>query len=501
VKFRPTRIRGRLTAWYVGIFGALLAAYICGACLLQYWQLTEQLYHAEVQDMETVQGLLYFTADGQLSLHEDYFNRPQSRLLLDRMMEVLDLDGHVLYRNRNLDGNTLGGAPLPNEGGSSFSRRGLRLADGTHVLVISHQHAIGEKPLVIRLAYSTEPLKLRLIQLLGVLAIILPFALIVAGFAGYRVAGKALDPLEGMARLTEHITASRLNERIPVQNPADELGHMARVLNGLLERLEESFEKLQRFTSDVSHELRTPLAAMRSVGEVGLQEDRDAAKYRDIIGSMLEEVARLTAMVDTLLTIAHADSGVIELHRAVFPFMDMVQESVAVVGVLAEEKGQTVSLAGDAGIQVWADHAFLRMAIVNLLDNAVKYSPAGSAIRLSLHPASGTSDSRHFVELTIEDEGPGIPSNARERVFDRFYRLDEARGRDAGGVGLGLPIAKWAVEAHGGEISVRSGESCGAIFCVWLPIAGGTLDSLGRSLIRPETGISDHAASITISAT
>lgn len=480
MKFRPTRIRGRLTLWYVGVFSVLLAAYICGACILQYWQLIGQLYHAEVQDIETVQGLLYFTPDGHLSLHEEYFNRPQSRLLLDRMMEVLDSNGHVLYRNRNLGGAALGGAPLPNEGDRSFSRNRLRLADGTHVLVISHRHIIDNKPLLIRLAYSTEPLQLRLLETVSILAAILPFALIVAGFAGYRVAGRALDPLEHMARLTERITARRLNERIPVLNPADELGHMARVLNGLLERLEESFEKLQRFTSDVSHELRTPLAAMRSVGEVGLQTDHDSATYRDIIGSMLEEVARLTAMVDTLLTIAHADSGVFELHRTLFPFMDLVRESVAVVGVLAEDKGQTVSVDGDAGIQIWADQAFLRMAVINLLDNAVKYSPAGSTIRLALHPVKLASQPCPFVELSIEDQGPGIPSASTEKIFDRFYRLDEARAREAGGVGLGLPIAKWAIQAHGGEISVRSGETCGAVFCIQLPIAEGPLDSLGR---------------------
>ena len=141
-----------------------------------------------------------------------------------------------------------------------------------------------------------------------------------------------------MAQLTERITARRLNERIPVRNPEDELGHMALVLNGLLERLQESFEKLQRFTSDVSHELRTPLAAVRSVGEVGLQQEHDAEEYRDIIGSMLEEVAKLTAMIDTLLTIAHADSGAIQLQQTTFAPMDLVQEAVAVIGVLAEEK-------------------------------------------------------------------------------------------------------------------------------------------------------------------
>jgi heavy metal sensor kinase len=476
VTFRISHIRSRLTLWYVAIFGLLFAAYICTACFLQYWQLKQQLYHAEVQDMETVEGLLYFTADGQLSLHEKYFNRPESRLLLDRLLEVLDSSGRVLFRNRKLNGNTLGGRLLPNEGVNGFSPRSLRLADGTPVLVISHAHILQETPVLIRLAYSTEPLRLQTFQLLGLLALILPTALIAAGIAGYRFVIRVLDPLEQMARLTERVTARRLNERIPVKNPKDELGHMALVLNGLLERLQESFEQLQRFTSDVSHELRTPLAAIRSVGEVGLQEEHDAEKYRDIIGSMLEEVAKLTAMIDTLLTIAHADSGAIQLQQATFALMDLVQEAVAVVGVLAEDKDQILSVTGDQGALVHADRGFLRIALVNLLDNAVKYSPAGGSIHVSLHIAGSDTGPAQFVQLAIQDEGPGIPEGAQQRVFDRFYRLDEARSRDSGGFGLGLPIAKWAVEAHGGTISVKTSFPTGAIFCIKLPVAPGMSD-------------------------
>ena len=156
--------------------------------------------------------------------------------------------------------------------------------------------------------------------------------------------------------------------------------------------------------------------------------------------------------------------------------MDLVQEAVAVVGVLAEDKKQTLSVTGDQGAVVRADRAFLRMDLVNLLDNAVKYSPAGSTIRVSLHPVGADSGPLEFVELAIQDEGPGIPEVAQQRVFDRFYRLDEARTSDSGGFGLGLPIAKWAVEAHGGNISVKTASPGGAVFYIKLPIATGTQD-------------------------
>jgi heavy metal sensor kinase len=471
VRFKPRFIRDRLTLWYVGIFGSVLGIYICGACILQYWQLSDQLHHAEVEDLETVEGLLYFTPDGRLLLHEDYHSHPQSRLLLDRYMEVLSPNGEVLFRNDRLGAMYLDGQPTLHEGEVGYLSRRMRLADGTPVLAISHLHFFKGKPLLIRLAYSTEPLRERLLEFVGLLILAMPLALVAAGFAGYRVAGKALNPLEQMARQTEQITARRLDDRIPVDNPNDELGHMARVLNELLARLGESFEKLQHFTSDVSHELRTPLAAMRSVGEVGLQEDHSTEKYRDIIGSMLEEVARLTSMIDTLLTIAHADSGVIELQRSVFPMMELVQESVGIVGVLAEDKKQTISVVGDKEISVFADRSFLRMAVINLLDNAVKYSPSGSTVRLILSDGKNASSQTEFVQLAIEDEGPGIPEDKTSRVFDRFYRVDEGRTRDAGGAGLGLAIAKWAVEAHDGTISLTPRQPNGSIFSIRLPKA------------------------------
>jgi heavy metal sensor kinase len=471
VRFRPRYIRDRLTLWCVGIFGAVLGIYICGACILQYWQLSDQLHHAEVQDLETVEGLLYFAPDGRLLLHEDYHSHPQSRLVLDRYMEVLSPDGQVLLRNDRLHGMNLGGAPTPGEGEVGYESQRMHLADGTRALAITHLHTLQGKPLIIRLAYSTEPLTERLSEFIGLLLLAMPAALIVAGFAGYRVAGKALNPLEEMARKTEQITAQRLNERIPVDNPDDEFGHMSRVLNGLLSRLGESFEKLQHFTSDVSHELRTPLAAMRSVGEVGLQGEHSPEKYRDIIGSMLEEVARLTAMIDTLLTIAHADSGAVVLHRTTFSLNDLVQESVAVVGVLAEDKKQTILVAGNSQLSVSADRSFLRMAVINLLDNAVKYSPAGCTIRVSVRDSERAADSATLAGVAIEDEGPGIPEDKAERVFDRFYRVDEGRTRDAGGAGLGLAIAKWAVEAHGGAISLTPRLPHGSMFSIWLPIA------------------------------
>jgi heavy metal sensor kinase len=424
-----------------------------------------------VQDFETVEGLLYFTPDGRLLLHEDYHGHAESRLLLDRVMEVMNERGEVLFRNEKLKGQELGGPPLKNEFTMPmcYFARHIKLSDGTRVLTVSHVHLFKGRSLLTRVGYSTEPVRLHLFEFIGDLAFAMPLALLAAGITGDRMARKALNPLEDMARLTERITASSLSDRIPVENPKDEFGHMARVLNSLLERLEESFVKLKQFTSDVSHELRTPLASLRIVGEVGLQFQQNPAQYQDIIGSMLEEVTRLSSMIDTLLTIAQAESGEIKLKRTEFSLAGLVNETVSIVGILAEEKTQTIVLDGDADLQVEADRGFLRMALMNLLDNAVKYSPPCSEIRVRWTLAGNESDGPLMVELSVEDQGPGIEESERQHVFRRFYRVDMARNRETGGAGLGLAIAKWAVEAHGGMILLHSRPEGGLILKVRLP--------------------------------
>jgi len=470
MRLRPKSIRTRLTLWYTAIFSLVLSAYICGACFLHYWQLSAQLYDGEVQDLETVEGLLYFTTDGRLMLHEDYHGHAESRLLLDRVMEVMNERGDVLFRNEKLKGQELGGPSLKNEFTIRYFARHIKLSDGTRVLAVSHLHLYKGQPLLMRVGYSTEPLRVHVVEFLGDLAFAMPLALLAAGITGDRMARKALNPLEDMARLTERITARSLSDRIPIEDPNDELGYMARVLNSLLERLEESFIKLKQFTSDVSHELRTPLASLRIVGEVGLQSQQNPAKYQDIIGSMLEEVSRLSSMIDTLLTIAQAESGEIKLNHSEFSLGSLVYETVSIVGVLAEEKAQTVVLDGDSDVQVEADRGFLRMALVNLLDNAVKYSPPGSEIRIRWKLVGKESDGPPMVELAVEDQGPGIEESERQHVFRRFYRVDIARNREAGGAGLGLAIAKWAVEAHGGIILLHSRPEGGLILKIRLPV-------------------------------
>ncbi len=458
-------MRSRLTVLYVLVLGAALVLYTGGTALFLLRQLRHQLDRYAVQDIETVEGLLYFTPDGRLALREDYHNHPESKQVLERMLEVLSPQGEILYRNGRLRGRNLGGRQWSREGVGGYSQRSLRLADGTRVFLVSRRHIIAGRPILIRLAYSEEPLRNNVEQLLWASIIALPLTLALAALAGFALARRALAPLEQMARRAENISSERLSERLPAQTN-DELGHLARVFNNTLARLEQSFEQLRRFTSDASHELRTPLAAIRSVGEVGLQRDASRDELRDIVGSMLEEVNRLTRLIDSLLTISRADAGSIQFTRSTFPVMDLVAESAALFEVLVEEKRQQLLVTGDDAVLVNADRLFLRQALVNIVHNAVKYSRAGGAITVNVARAGAV-----HVAIEITDSGPGIASEHVARIFDRFYRVDPSRSREEGGAGLGLAIARWAVEAQGGSITVQSAANRGCTFRVQLPCA------------------------------
>lgn len=468
---RTGNLRLRLTVWYGTAFSILLLLHIGVATVVHYRQLVAQYFHAAHEETRTIEGLMVQTPDGQISINENYFNHPEVRLSLDRLVEILSPDGRLLFRDSKLHGVGLGGPLLPNEGSASPSERFLTLSDGRRVLLVSHFHWFNGHPTILRVAYDEAPLYASVARFLGVLLLLAPITILVAMWVVYTVAGQALSPLSSMVRLAAHITAERLNERLPVYNSSDDLGHAARVFNELLQRLEDSFTQLRRFTSDASHELRTPLASLRSIGEVSLQNSHTPEQYREVIGSMLEEVRRLTHLVDSLLAISRTDSGQIALHFTTFPLVDLIQEVVGVVGILAEDKGQTILIAGDNQIAVRADRGILRQSILNLIDNAIKYSPPETEIHIEINAIAAQAAEIAIAEIAILDHGPGIPVHEQTRIFDRFYRIDEGRSRQSGGTGLGLSIAKWAVEAHEGSIGVQNLETGGSRFHVHLPQA------------------------------
>ncbi len=463
-RLQPQNVRTRLTAWYVAILAAALLIYGAGASAVLLFELRTQLDHLAIEDLETVEGSLSFGADGRVLLRNNYHDHPYPSTIEERLMEVWSPNGTLLYRNEVLGNRALGSGPQAGEGVDSYSERSIRLSDGTPVRLVSKRHTLEGRPTIIRVGFSERPMWERFWQLALGLITGLPLALGLAALGGYFLAKHALSPIERMARRAHEINAEDLSARLDIENPNDELGHLAGAFNETLARLERSFEQLRRFTSDASHELRTPLTAIRSVGEVGLRTRGSAEHYRDVIESMLEESGRLTRLVESLLTISRADSGQIQLARTGITLLPFVREVGALLEVLVEEKGQDLLIEGDETAQVYADPAILRHVVINLLHNAIKFSPPNGQVSVRV-----LSDGAQTVRVEVEDSGPGIPTEHRDRVFDRFYRVDEGRSRDVGGAGLGLAIAKWGAEAHGGSLELTSLPLGGCVFRLSLP--------------------------------
>jgi signal transduction histidine kinase len=299
-------------------------------------------------------------------------------------------------------------------------------------------------------------------QLVLILILGLPLGVAAAGFGGYSLARRALAPVDRMAERARSITAERLCDRLPVDNPDDELGRLASVFNETLGRLEWSFDQMRRFTADVSHEVRTPLTAIRSVGEVGLRGRRDELAYRGIIGSMLEEADRLTGLVDRLLALSRAETGQAMLSVDVIDVGELVHNVVAHLGVLAEEKGQSLTIERPGLPLALGDRFMLRQALINIVDNAVKFTGVGGKIRIRVleSPAGAIID--------VSDTGPGVASEVRARIFDR-HQSGRSGSDKRRGTGLGLSIAKWAVEANGGKLTLESASGTGSTFRITLP--------------------------------
>jgi len=301
-------------------------------------------------------------------------------------------------------------------------------------------------------------------SLVLILIVGIPVALFLALLGGFFMAGRALSPVKAITRKAQDITAESLSERLPVKNPHDEIGHLAGVFNDTLSRLESSFEQLRRFTADASHELRTPLTSIRSVGEVALKKSVDQNAYREAIGSMLEETERLTHLVDNLLILARGDVGKAKLNPSSVDLGALVNEVVEELRVLAEEKKQTLSASIEWNVEVKIDKETMRLALSNIFHNAILYTQEGGKVEVR----TARADSGEAI-IDIADNGPGIPESERIRVFERFYRIDKARSRAAGGVGLGLAIARWAVEVNGGSIAFRDKDGPGTHCRINLP--------------------------------
>ena len=296
---------------------------------------------------------------------------------------------------------------------------------------------------------------------------VIPIAIVLASAGGYFLARKSLAPVVAMSTQAGRIGAANLHERLAVQNDRDELGHLAQSFNGLLDRLSQSFERQRRFMADASHELRTPVAILRGEAEVALsQQARSLEEYRESLGVLHQEAERLTHIVEDLFTLTRADAGQYPLQPRDFYLDELIAECVHSARTLALAKKICLNLEEASESPIHADESLLRRMILNLLDNAIKYTPEGGSVSVTCRRAG-----KEYA-LSITDTGGGIPADLQPRIFERFFRADKARSRtenDGGGAGLGLSISRWIAEAHHGRLQLTHSNSAGSTFTAYLP--------------------------------
>jgi len=451
MRLRPLSIRARLTVWYAGVLLFILMCLSAGVYVVLRASLQRTLRSQLDRDIQTVATVVAASPHGA----GQYGHLPGDILF------AVTQDGHLVYHsNAWCRTRCLHGAELePAEPGGVW-----RSPKGVAYMLKAAPLSINGQSFAVTVAEDTSLLEGTLRNLLAILMLSLPCAALLSIAGGYILAGRALSPISDMASKAWEITAESLSERLPVSNPNDELGRMATVFNETLARLETSFERLRAFAANTSHELRTPLTAMRSVGEVALRRPLDATSARDTIGSMLEEVDRLTQLVERLLGLARAESAKALMPRDEVDLGQMALSVTEQVRVLAEEKGQELSLDLREPATIRGDPSALRQALTNLIDNAIRYTPPHGRIKIGVGPAPG---GRHMVE--IEDNGSGIALEEQGRIFDRYYRVRNDEHSRSLGTGLGLAIARNAVEANGGRLEYRNAAAGGSVFCMTFP--------------------------------
>jgi two-component system, OmpR family, heavy metal sensor histidine kinase CusS len=324
----------------------------------------------------------------------------------------------------------------------------------------------GDQDLTVVLCVPLREQEADLAALRRALMFAVPVGLLASAGLAYLLARAALAPVAALRRDADLVTADRLSHRLPVRHPGDEFGQLAATVNAMIGRLERSFVEVKRFTADASHELRTPLTALRTEAEVALAGQPTVQEYRALLESILEECGRMARLTDQLLSLAREDAGVVHAGPELLDIGALVAGVADTLRPLAEAKGVSLVAAAPSGPTVRGDEVRLRQVAVNLIDNAIKYTPGGGTVRVAV-AATGAG-----ARVMITDTGPGIPPEHLDHVFDRFYRVDKARSRELGGTGLGLSIARSIIVAHGGAITLSNEPGGGITATVTLPLAG-----------------------------
>ena len=483
-------VRARLALWHVTAVAVVLLVFVVVT--------SRYLEHSHAQRIDAslletadlvVQVLQHEATEEQTELDVAVADGVREVRYRDRRVIILDDSGRVLSRSDSLPLGefALGGRSLDATPVVAQLRRTAR--DSGHAFASVGTDPTTTRVLAIRTAYLGTPLTLVVARQLADdaegstefvrwLYMIIPLALIVAGALGYVLVRQSLAPALAMARQAERIGSAGLDARLVVTNAHDELGELGTVLNQLLGRLQSSFGQQRRFMADASHELRTPIAVVRSAADVALQtEDAPQDALREALATVQGEGRRMTRIVDDLFLLARADSAQQPVHRERLYLEELVAEAAKAGRWLGRAKRITVAANTADEAPFDGDATLLMRMLMNLIDNAIKFSPADTTVRLHLGvepTAAGDVPSGHVYRIVLSDDGPGVEVGLQATIFERFVRGDRSRGSGdttgSSGAGLGLAIARWIAEAHGGALFLDNRAQSGAVFVVELPV-------------------------------
>lgn len=455
-------IRVRLTLWYAGILLLMLGLFAGGIYFTMRRTLSDNLNDTLENRAFLTEELLVFDSAGMPGLTLTNDARDPNRG--ESFQRLLDTQGRTLFDNSAPFGDVTidESAVATAVSGGRHTGTSSTGDDKARVLTVPVQYQ-GSVVGVLQVGESTEDLDSTLNSLLIVFAVSLPAVFVLSTVVGYWLASRALAPIDKITRAADEISERDLNRRLDLDLPNDEVGRLARTFDRMIGRLDAAFRRQRQFTADASHELRTPLAAIRGQVEVLSRRPKEIGTYERVVDTIGDQADRMTRLVGGLLMLARGDADALPVEHEPVLIPEIVESVADQMRPAAELKGLFLRVDGEGVPEVIGDDDLLVQLLLNLVDNAIKYTERGGVTM------AWRADAQ-MVQLEVIDTGVGIPVDHQDRVFERFYRVDVARSRANGGAGLGLAICKWIAEEHGGSIAIQSGDG-GSTFKVSLPRA------------------------------